>query len=186
MSFCSRNYYKYQRAPPLEFVNERYVYNYFYASFLRVVFRCWSFETKEINKISRNWWSGVNFCDPPLLSFSHTSHSNTLWPSSCFVSKCLQKELLARIRKENAKTDFEDRNCGRFRRIFPPQDRYQQERYAKLLLSAFNSLVVGKNASMAREIERQYLKKYRVSQICLDLKFDTICCKIYDEPTMGG
>ena len=93
---------------------------------------------------------------------------------------------MARIRKENAKTDFEDRNCGRFRRIFPPQDRYQQERYAKLLLSAFNSLVVGKNASMAREIERQYLKKYRVSQICLDLKFDTIRLKIHDETTMEG
>lgn len=82
-----------------------------------------------------------------------------------FLWICLQKDLLARIRKENAKTDFEDRNCGRFRRIFPPQDRYQQERYAKLLLSAFNNLVVGKNASMAREIERQYLKKYRVSLI---------------------
>ena len=74
---------------------------------------------------------------------------------------------MTKIRKENAKTEYEDRNCGRFRRIFPPQDRFQQEKYAKLLLSAFSILVStvgGKtNSTMSREIERQYITKYRVS-----------------------
>lgn len=72
--------------------------------------------------------------------------------------------MLAKIRRENAKIEYEDRNCGRFRRIFPPQDKFLQEKYAKLLYSAFNNLVIGagKNGSIAKEIEIQYLRKYKV------------------------
>ena len=75
-----------------------------------------------------------------------------------------QKDLLAKVKKENARTDYENRNCGRYRRIFPPPERHRQERYAKLLYTAFNSLVIGAgaNGAIAREIERQYMRKYRV------------------------
>lgn len=83
----------------------------------------------------------------------------------------LQKELLARIRRENARTEYEDRNCGRFKRIFPPNERFQQDKYARLLYSAFTHLVIGagKNGAAAREIERQYMKKYRVSLLRITL-----------------
>lgn len=94
----------------------------------------------------------------------------------CFVS-LLQKELLARVRKENARTEYEDRNCGRFLRIFPPTERFQQEKYAKLMYSAFSNLVIGagKNGAIAKEIERQYIKKYRVTSNVLHIHSVQYC-----------
>ena len=46
------------------------------------------------------------------------------------------RELLAKIRRDAAREDFENRNCGRFRRIFPPDDKFKLEKYINLLVDS--------------------------------------------------
>lgn len=74
----------------------------------------------------------------------------------------LQRELLNRIRKDASREDFENRNSGRFRRIFPPDDKYSQEKYATLLSDAFNTFLSGRATSLQKEIARTYNNKLRV------------------------
>ena len=66
--------------------------------------------------------------------------------------------------------DFEIRNCGRFKRIFPSDDRLRQDRYCKIMSSAFSVFLAGRGTSMQKEIQVNYNNKYRVSVLILPLK----------------
>ena len=61
------------------------------------------------------------------------------------------------------KEDYENRNCGRFRRIFPSDDKVRQDRYCKILNNAFSCFLAGRGASMQKEIQVYYNNKYKVS-----------------------
>ncbi|XP_033737297.1 tubulin polyglutamylase TTLL7-like isoform X4 [Pecten maximus] len=71
------------------------------------------------------------------------------------------KETLARIRKVSAREDYENRNRGRFRRIFPPDDKIRHERYVQLLSSTFGIFMSGKAPAMQKEIQRVYNNKLK-------------------------
>ncbi|XP_060069094.1 tubulin polyglutamylase TTLL7-like [Ylistrum balloti] len=71
------------------------------------------------------------------------------------------KETLARIRKVSAREDYENRNRGRFRRIFPPDDKVRHERYVQLLSSTFGIFMSGKAPAMQKEIQRVYNNKLK-------------------------
>ena len=74
-----------------------------------------------------------------------------------------QKEILNRIRREAAREEYENRHCNRFRRIFPPDDKFRRERYAALLNESFKTFLAGRSSSLQKEIEEQYSQRYRVS-----------------------
>ncbi len=75
--------------------------------------------------------------------------------------------MLIRIRKEAAREDFENRNSGRFKRIFPPDDKFRREKYAKLLADAYGVFLSGRGNALQQEIERMYNNKLRVSDMTL-------------------
>ncbi|KAK3777662.1 hypothetical protein RRG08_021773 [Elysia crispata] len=75
------------------------------------------------------------------------------------------KDLLARVRKMALREDFEIRNCGRFKRIFPSDDRMRQDRYCKIMSSAFSVFLAGRGTSMQREIQVNYNNKYKEEQL---------------------
>ncbi|GFN85470.1 tubulin polyglutamylase ttll7 [Plakobranchus ocellatus] len=75
------------------------------------------------------------------------------------------KDLLARVRKMALREDFEIRNCGRFKRIFPSDDRTRQDRYCKIMSSAFSVFLAGRGTSMQREIQVNYNNKYKEEQL---------------------
>ena len=81
-----------------------------------------------------------------------------------------QKDLLTKIRKASSKEDYENRNCGRFRRIFPCDDRARHAKYCSMLSAAFGLFLSGRGATMRKEIEVNYNNKLRVGpralQIC--------------------
>ena len=82
--------------------------------------------------------------------------------SDIVVIPRLQKDLLIRIRKDAAREDFENRNSGSFKRIFPPDDKFRREKYATLVADAFNVFLSGRATSLQQEINRAYNNKYRV------------------------
>lgn len=75
------------------------------------------------------------------------------------------KDLLARVRRMALREDFEIRNCGHFKRIFPSDDRLRQERYCKLMSSAFSVFLAGRGTSMQKEIQVNYNNKYKEEQL---------------------
>ena len=77
----------------------------------------------------------------------------------------LQKELLARVRKAGWREEFENRNKGRFIRIFPTDDRIRQERYIQLLSTAYTTFMSGRAPSMHKEIQLIYNNKLKVISI---------------------
>ena len=78
---------------------------------------------------------------------------------------CLQKEVLTRIRREAAREEYENKHCNRFKRIFPPEDKFRREKYAHLLNESFKTFLSGRSSSLQKEIEEQYSQKLRV-RIC--------------------
>ncbi|XP_071508223.1 tubulin polyglutamylase TTLL7-like [Diadema antillarum] len=58
---------------------------------------------------------------------------------------------LAQVRRENAREDYENRNMGRFRRIYPPQDRFLKEKYDQLIAEAFEVFLSGRAATLQRD-----------------------------------
>ncbi|XP_013397848.1 tubulin polyglutamylase TTLL7 isoform X2 [Lingula anatina] len=75
------------------------------------------------------------------------------------------KGLLSRIRKDATREDFENRNCGRFRRIFPPDDKFHADKFTNLLTSAFSTFLSGKATTLTKEIERTYNNKLKEADI---------------------
>lgn len=71
--------------------------------------------------------------------------------------------MLVRIRKDASREDFENRHCGDFTRIFPPDDKFRREKYTKLMAEAFNTFLSGRANSLQQELDRTYNKKLRVS-----------------------
>lgn len=69
------------------------------------------------------------------------------------------KELLVRVRRDASREDFENRNCGRFQRIFPPEDKFRQEKYAGLMSAAFSLFLSSRSGTLQREIELTYNNK---------------------------
>ena len=76
-----------------------------------------------------------------------------------------QKEILNRIRREAAREEYENRHSNRFRRIFPPDDKFRRERYAALLNESFKTFLAGRSSSLQKEIEEQYSQRYREEDI---------------------
>lgn len=66
------------------------------------------------------------------------------------------KDTLARIKKQVMREDYENRNMGRFRRIFPTEDKARQEKYIRLMSSIFNVFMSGRAPAMQKEIQRIY------------------------------
>ena len=72
--------------------------------------------------------------------------------------------MLLRMRKDAIREEFENRHCGHFKRIFPPQDKFRQERYTKLLSDAYGLFLSGRASSLQQEIKRTYNNLLRVSE----------------------
>lgn len=70
--------------------------------------------------------------------------------------------MLQRIRKAGTREEYENRNRGRFIRIFPTEDRLRQERYIHLLESAYSTFMSGRAPSMHKEIQLMYNNKLKV------------------------
>ena len=79
----------------------------------------------------------------------------------------LQKDMLMRIRREAAREDFENRNSGRFRRIFPPDDKFLREKYAGMLQDAFSVFLSGRTTSLQKEVHRTYRGQLKVGFLFL-------------------
>ncbi|KAK7492938.1 hypothetical protein BaRGS_00015885 [Batillaria attramentaria] len=75
------------------------------------------------------------------------------------------RELLTKIRKAAAREDFENRNCGRFRRIFPCDDRVRHAKYLEMLGTSFSLFLAGRGSTMQREIEVNYNNKLREDDV---------------------
>ena len=74
----------------------------------------------------------------------------------------LQREQLARVRKATAREDFENRNAGRFRRIFPSEDKLKQQKYVNIMSSIFGIVMSGRAPAMQKEIQKVYNNQFRV------------------------
>ncbi|XP_070195525.1 tubulin polyglutamylase TTLL7-like isoform X3 [Littorina saxatilis] len=75
------------------------------------------------------------------------------------------RDLLTKIRKASSGEDFENRNCGRFRRIFPCDDRARHAKYCTMLASSFSLFLSGRGATMKKEIEVNYNNKLREDDV---------------------
>ena len=75
----------------------------------------------------------------------------------------LQKDMLARVRKATAREDFENRNAGRYRRIFPADDKAKQQKYITLMSSIFGIFMSGRAPAMQKEIQKVYNNQLRVN-----------------------
>lgn len=95
------------------------------------------------------------------------------------------KEMLARIKKQVSREDFENRNMGRFRRIFPTEDKARQEKYVNLMSSIFNIFMSGRAPAMQKEIQRIYKNPLKEEDV-LDMLHE---CEEYEKegkyPTGG-
>ena len=98
---------------------------------------------------------------------SWVEHDKSLKASgtNIFQTWILQKELLARVRKAGWREEFENRNKGRFIRIFPTDDRIRQERYIQLLQTAYTTFMSGRAPSMHKEIQLVYNNKLKVRDL---------------------
>lgn len=75
------------------------------------------------------------------------------------------KDLLTKIRRASSKEDFENRNCGRFRRIFPCDDKARHNKYLNMLSTAFTLFLSGRGSSIQKEIEDNYNNKLREDDV---------------------
>ncbi|XP_071799892.1 tubulin polyglutamylase TTLL7-like [Asterias amurensis] len=84
------------------------------------------------------------------------------------------KEKLVQVRRDNAREDYENRNMGSFRRIYPPQDKMSQDGYYTLLTDAFQLFLSGRAAALQRDASQAYNNSLREEDI-LDMlqQFDT-------------
>ncbi|WAR24816.1 TTLL7-like protein [Mya arenaria] len=71
------------------------------------------------------------------------------------------KELLQRVKKAGTREDYENRNRGRFIRIFPTDDKARQDSYVKLLEAAYTTFMSGRAPSMHKEIQLMYNNKLK-------------------------
>ncbi|XP_076440096.1 tubulin polyglutamylase TTLL7-like isoform X3 [Babylonia areolata] len=75
------------------------------------------------------------------------------------------KDLLTKIRKASTREDYENRNCGRFRRIFPCDDRARHAKYCTMLGTSFGLFLSGRGATLQKEIEVNYNNKLREDDV---------------------
>ncbi|XP_063414060.1 tubulin polyglutamylase TTLL7-like isoform X1 [Mytilus trossulus] len=87
------------------------------------------------------------------------------------------KELLARIKKQSLREDYDNRNMGKFRRIFPTEDKARQEKYVRLMSSIFNIFMSGRAPAMQKEIQRIYKNPLREEDV-LDMLHE---CEEYEK-----
>lgn len=71
--------------------------------------------------------------------------------------------MLARVKKAYSREEYENRNRGRFIRIFPSDDKTKQERYIHLLEAAYSTFMSGRATSMHKEIQLIYNNKLKVN-----------------------
>ncbi|XP_064626270.1 tubulin polyglutamylase TTLL7-like isoform X2 [Lineus longissimus] len=71
------------------------------------------------------------------------------------------KDLLMKVRRGAAREEYENRNSGRYQRIFPPDDKFKQEKYSTLLNDAFSIFLSGRSGSLQKEIATTYNQKLR-------------------------
>jgi len=94
------------------------------------------------------------------------------------------RELLAKIRRDAAREDFENRNCGRFRRIFPPDDKFKLEKYINLLVDSLQVFMSGRASSMQREIQWTY--KHLREEDILDMLAECEADENYSKSSAPG
>ncbi|XP_045158569.1 tubulin polyglutamylase TTLL7-like [Mercenaria mercenaria] len=75
------------------------------------------------------------------------------------------KELLSRVKKAGSREEYENRNRGRFIRIFPSDDKVRQGKYIHLLEAAYSTFMSGRATSMHKEIQLIYNNKLKESDI---------------------
>lgn len=89
---------------------------------------------------------------------------------------------LAQVRRENAREDYETRNMGRFRRIYPPQDRFLKEKYDRLIRDAFEIFLSGRGATIQKDAFRPTSGQAQEDEL-LDMLHQ---CDISGEPEAGS
>ncbi|CAC5423813.1 TTLL7 [Mytilus coruscus] len=99
-----------------------------------------------------------------------------------YLTRCLDmkeelRELLARIKKQSLREDYDNRNMGKFRRIFPTEDKARQEKYVRLMSSIFNIFMSGRAPAMQKEIQRIYKNPLREEDV-LDMLHE---CEEYEK-----
>ena len=72
--------------------------------------------------------------------------------------------MLTRVKRAGTREEYENRNRGRFIRIFPSDDRAKQERYISLLEKAYTTFMSARATSMHKEIQLIYNNKLRVRE----------------------
>ena len=72
---------------------------------------------------------------------------------------------LAALRKEAARQEYEAKNLGKFRRIFPIDDRSMLEHYIKLLSKAFETLLAGRANQLQKEVISNYQNPFQESDL---------------------
>jgi len=86
------------------------------------------------------------------------------------------------MRKDAIREEFENKHCGHFKRIFPPQDKFRQEKYMMLLSDAYGIFLSGRASSLQQEIKKTYNSMLRVSEIylyCAGCIFNEPCLIIF-------
>ena len=72
---------------------------------------------------------------------------------------------LAALRKEAARQEYESKNLGKFRRIFPMDDRSLLEHYVKVLSKAFDVLLAGRANQIEKEVISNYQNPFQESDL---------------------
>ncbi|XP_063284061.1 tubulin polyglutamylase TTLL7 isoform X2 [Pelobates fuscus] len=101
------------------------------------------------------------------------------------------KERLCQVRKQISREEYENRNLGNYRRIYPPDDKLLLEKYEGLLATAFQTFLAGRAATLQREMNNP-LKRMKIHQhyVASALQEEDILdlleqCELDDEKLMG-
>jgi hypothetical protein len=79
-----------------------------------------------------------------------------------------QKEQLARLHHCAELEEFENRHCGKFRRIFPPDDKFKRDEYLKLILESFEIVMPGRAQNLQQEFNKFYCSNLQVCDFYCD------------------
>lgn len=73
-----------------------------------------------------------------------------------------QKEQLARLHHYAELEEFENRHCRKFRRIFPPDDKFKRDEYLKLISESFEIVMPGRAQNLQQEFNKFYCSNLQV------------------------
>ncbi|XP_075244954.1 tubulin polyglutamylase TTLL7-like [Convolutriloba macropyga] len=92
---------------------------------------------------------------------------------------------LAALRRESIRQEYESKNLGKFRKIFPIDDRVQLEQYITILSKGFDVLLAGRGGQLQKEIISNYKNPYHEADL-LDLIEQCECEENGEVTTYSG